>query len=82
MKSVKLLLALSIHVMITFQFYICLTVIFLLEVVGIILVVVFKDKARDWATDVFKNIYIENYQDDEEMVGDFFQEKVTHTLGT
>lgn len=56
-------------------FYICLTVIFLLEVIGIALVVVFKEKARDWATDVFKNIYIENYQDDEEMVGDFFQEK-------
>ena len=45
---------------------------------GIILVVVFRGKAKEWATDVFKNIYIENYQDDEEGVGDFFQEKVLY----
>ena len=35
-----------------------------------------KGKARDWASDNFKNIYVKNYQDDEEGVADFFQEKV------
>ena len=46
------------------------------------LVFVLQGKARDWATGVFKNIYVENYQDDEEAVGDFFQEKVTIGLYT
>lgn len=55
-------------------FYIALTVIFLLEVIGIGLVLGFQAKAKEWATDLFKNVYIKNYQDDEEGVGDFFQE--------
>lgn len=55
-------------------FYMALLIIFLLEIIGVALVFIFKEQAEKWASSLFKKVYIERYHDDEESLVDFFQE--------
>lgn len=51
-----------------------------MEVTIAVLAFVFKDKMRDWITDVLKDGMILRYQDDEDAVMDWFQENVSNLL--
>lgn len=51
-----------------------------MEVTIAVLAFVFKDKMRDWITDVLKDGMILRYQDDEDAVMDWFQENVSKLL--
>ena len=57
-----------------------LLIIFLLEIIGVALVFIFKEQAEKWASSLFKKVYIERYHDDEESLVDFFQETVNFFL--
>ena len=59
------------------QFYIGLLVVFLLEVIAIVVFFVLKEQARAWAADLFTEVYIKGYHNDEESLADFFQETVS-----
>ena len=50
---------------------------FLLEVIAIVVFFVLKEQARAWAADLFTEVYIKGYHNDEESLADFFQETVS-----
>ncbi|KAH3841369.1 tetraspanin-33-like [Dreissena polymorpha] len=56
-------------------FYWSLAVIFVVEVVGGSLVLIFKDRAVGHLSGVLKEVYVRDYQDDQEGIMDYFQEK-------
>lgn len=61
-------------------FYSIIILIVLLEVTVAVLAFVFKDKMKDWVTEILEDGMIHRYQDDEDAVMDWFQENI-HCCG-
>jgi len=67
-------------VYIVFQFYFCLALIFLAEVIIGIVALVFKDQAIDVVSDALRSVYVVDYHYDHERFMDYFQETVSSNL--
>lgn len=62
-----------------FQFYIALLIIFLLQMVGAVLIFVFKDKVKTSLVDAMNENLVTRYHDDQDSQNliDWFQENVS-----